>query len=200
MNTKYIKRPDSLLRRGLRQTQRCLIPLCSVIFATAGLAQEEMPLALQLNNLQYGWSHSGVRTWGSRWEVRAKNEALEKIRRDVAKMVNLQQLETFTRSDIQKQIGLQGGETGSGKLDFSEGKSKEAREKWINENNYFIDVSNIRVKPGTAWTRTRVSGGPFGGRRSWRASATMLYDLRIYGKKKNNQKIEANLSGSTPAS
>lgn len=53
----------------------------------------------------------------------------------------------------------------------------------MNANNLLINVRNVRIKPGTAFSKTNQEPPPpFGsGKRSWFASATMLYDYEIWG-------------------
>lgn len=137
---------------------------------------------LHKDTFEYGWGHSGVESWGGNWHARARNEALEQIRRTVAKMVNLKELETFVKKDIKGSGGLEGSsgeDSSSVKISASGEKSTEERERWVNQNNYLINVENVRIKPGTDWTKTKKT---WDGKRSWKASATMLCDLEIYGK------------------
>jgi hypothetical protein len=150
------------------------------LFATVATAHAEMKLLLELKSQEYGWGHSGHASWGGNWGVRAKNEALEQIRTKIASMVNLKELETFTKKDLKKDLNLEGDKSGKAKIGLSDSKSNEEKLKWVNENNFLIEVSDVSIKPGTEYTRTR-GGGP-GRSRSWSASATMLYTLRIYGK------------------
>ena len=65
------------------------------------------------------------------------------------------------------------------KIGTSQDKRKADKTIWVNENNFLIDVKNVRIKPGTDWTK---SSKNWKGENSWEASATMLYDLRIFGK------------------
>ena len=137
---------------------------------------------LHEGTFEYGWGHSGVSSWGSNWHVRACNEALEKIRRAVAKMVNLKELETFVKKDLKGSAGFEGssGEDSSSiKISASGDKSTEERERWVNQNNYLIDIKNVRIKPGSDWTQSEKN---WKGERTWKASATMFCDLQIYGK------------------
>jgi hypothetical protein len=131
---------------------------------------------------EYGWHHKGVRSWGSNWGTRAVNEALEQIRTRIASMVNLKELEVELKKSGSKGFDLSGGSTKkgdlNGKIALSSSKSSEQRTIWVNENNYLVDVNNVRIKPGTEWTKTEKS---LDGKRRWEASATMLYDVEIYG-------------------
>jgi hypothetical protein len=68
----------------------------------------------------------------------------------------------------------------SGKIGFADRMDTATQSRWINGNNFLIKVGNVRVKPGSAYTKTR-DEGPFGGGRSWEASATMVYDYEIWG-------------------
>lgn len=137
---------------------------------------------LYKGTFEYGWGHSGVESWGGNWHARACNEALEQIRTSVARMVNLKELETFAKKDLKGSVageGSEGTDSSSFKVAVSGEKSMEERQRWVNENNFLIDVKNVRIKPGTDWTKTR--NDPIRGR-SWKASATMLCDLEIHGK------------------
>ena len=141
-----------------------------------------MELVLELSNREYGWGHSGVESWGGNWHARAKNEALEQIRTRIASMVNMKELETFTGTDIKRELdaeGAKGKDSASIKIGYSEGKSEQEKLRWVNENNFLIDISDVSIKPGSDWTKTKK---PFGKPRTWQASATMVYALRIYGK------------------
>ncbi len=132
---------------------------------------------------EYGWSHSGITSWGANWHVNACNIALEQIRRRVASMVNLKELEAFVKTDLKRDIAGEGSESedsSSFKISHSENKSNEWKENWVNENNYLIDVKNVRIKSGTDWADGE-DNRPFGGR-TWNASATMECDLQISGK------------------
>ena len=131
---------------------------------------------------EYGWNHSGVESWGGNWDRRACNEALEQIRRTVAKMVNLKELETFVKKDLKGSFAgeeSQKQDSSSLKISLSGEKSTQEKEHWVNQNNYIIDVKNVRIKPGSDWSKTKKN---WDGKRSWKASATMLCDLQIYGK------------------
>lgn len=131
---------------------------------------------------EYGWGHSGVESWGGNWQVRACNEALEQIRTRVAMMTNLGELETFSKSDIDQKLDAKytsGKSASSIEIGLGNKQNEEAKEKWVNANNLVIAVDNVQIKDGTAWTKTK--DHPFRGR-SWVASATMLCDIKIYGK------------------
>eukprot|EP00921_Rhytidocystis_pertsovi_P017919 GHVQ01028143.1.p1 GENE.GHVQ01028143.1~~GHVQ01028143.1.p1 ORF type:complete len:278 (-),score=11.21 GHVQ01028143.1:366-1199(-) len=135
---------------------------------------------------EFGWSHSGVQGWGSSWGRRARNEALGQIQRRIASMVNLGELNTFTKRDNNQAIKSAGKGTygyGEGKLAWASSKSSVDQQRWVNRNNFLIDVSNVRIKPGTDYSKTR--GGSFPSfKRSWHASATMIYNYAIYGNPK----------------
>jgi hypothetical protein len=158
------------------------ISLCSaliVLFCFSSPTLAEMKLLYE-GTFEYGWSHSGVRSWGGNWGIRAQNEALEKIRRKVSTMVNLQELETFVKKDLNRSISGEGSVKKSFKISASDSMSSEDKERWVNRNNLLINISDVRIKQGTDWTKTR-DERPLGGRH-WDASATMLCDLKIYGK------------------
>jgi hypothetical protein len=152
---------------------------------TTNLESEEaktLELLLELSGREYGWFHSGIESWGSNWHVKAKNVALEEIRTRVASMVNLKELETFTNTDIKHDLEAEGTKDKSStsiKIGYSEGRSEEDKLRWVNENNFLIDISDVNIKPGSDYTKTRK---PFGKPRTWEASATMTYTLHIYGK------------------
>lgn len=130
----------------------------------------------------YGWSHSGVQSWGANWGIHAVNQAAEQIRTSIAMMVNLQQLEVFTGKDLKSAIdvaGSEGMESSSIKIGWKKDMSTTEQMNWINRNNFLIDVSDVRIVPGTMWSKTETD---WQGRRSWKASATMQYRLRIWGR------------------
>lgn len=131
---------------------------------------------------EYGWSHEGHSSWGDDWHRMACNEALEQIRTRIASMVNLKELETFTNQDLKNNLNVEGAfskDSSSFKIGSAHDKSKEEKQRWLNENNFLIDVSDVSVKPNTDWTKTEKN---WKGERTWKASATLLYRVRIFGK------------------
>lgn len=159
--------------------------LTLAIMAIAAAQAEAAPAGrlLYRGSSEFGWSHSGVRSWGGNWGVRAQNEALEQIKTRIASMVNLRQLDEFTHSNLTRKIDASGQYSEaivSGKISLAESKDATSQSRWVNGNNFLIDVRNVRIKPGTDYSKTH-DGGPFGGGRSWEASATMIYDYEVYG-------------------
>ena len=155
--------------------------ICNV---TVTKGDEGGPMGLLLETTgEYGWSHKGHDSWGDNWGVNACNEALEQIRGRIREMVNLRELETFSNSNLKNSLGIDGAvakDSASLKIATSYDKSDQEQVHWVNENNFLVDVANVRIKPGTGWTDTSQD---WQGRRKWEASATMQYDLRIYGRK-----------------
>lgn len=131
---------------------------------------------------EYGWKHSGVESWGKHWHRRAVAVAYEQIRAKIASMVNLKELERFTKKDLSGKLGVTSTSTQDSSslgVEFGGNKSDEERLRLVKENFFLVDVRNVRIKPGTDWSKTRdhwLRG------RSWKASAVMLCDLLIYGK------------------
>jgi hypothetical protein len=139
-----------------------------------------MKLLLKLTDREFGWSHSGVESWGANWPSRAETVALEQIRLAICKMVNLGELETFSRTDIDSQLTAEqteGKDADSIKISYGDKQSNEWKERWVNANNFLVDIANVRATK--QWSKGK--DHPLRGR-SWNASATMLYDLEIYGK------------------
>ena len=132
---------------------------------------------------EYGWSHKGVKGWGANWHRHARNIALEQIRKKIATMVNLKELETLAKKDLKQSLIGKGskGKTGDSiSISLSKDKSKEDQVRWLNENNYLIDIKNVQIIAGTDYTKS-TDERPLRGR-TFMASATMQVDLRIYGK------------------
>ena len=129
----------------------------------------------------YGWNHEGHQSWGGRWGIRAVNEATEEIRNTVARMVNLKQLETFTKKDLKSSLdvaGAKGKDSASIKIGWAQSKSSTDQMNWINQNNFLIDVRDVHIVPGTDWSKTTKD---WTGKRRWQASALMQYRLLIWG-------------------
>lgn len=134
-----------------------------------------MKKLLDLKDCEYGWSHNGVKSWGKNWPTRAETEALEQIRNTIKAMVNLGELETFTKSDVSHNLGLEKSKTGF-KIALGDSMNEEERVRWLNKNNFLVDVGNVRATK--QWSDSHYDMG----KRSWKATATMLYDVRLYGK------------------
>ncbi|MGG3799961.1 hypothetical protein [Metabacillus fastidiosus] len=146
-----------------------------------GSRQQGMKLLLD-QPFTYGWSHSGVQSWGGNWQQNAVNQAAEQIRNSIGMMVNLKQLESFTKKDLKSALDVAGATSkisSSMKIGWKQDKSSTEQTNWVNQNNLLIDVSDVRIVPGTAWSKTEVN---WKGERKWKASATMQYRLRIWGK------------------
>jgi hypothetical protein len=142
-----------------------------------------MKLLLEITG-EYGWTHSGVESWGGKWHVKACTVALEEIRKRLASMVNLKELETFSKQDIKSSLNIEGAkgkDSTSLKIGSGHDKSDEEREHVVNENNFLIDVSDVNIKPNTDYSKGKDERST-GGVRSWNASATMQYRVRIFGK------------------
>ncbi|PAW37952.1 hypothetical protein CKQ70_30015 [Bacillus toyonensis] len=142
--------------------------------------EKKMKLLLD-QTFTYGWSHSGVQSWGANWGVNAVNQASEQIRDSIARMVNLKQLETFTKKNIKSALdveSIQDKTSSSIKIGWKQAKSSTEQMNWVNQNNFLIDVSDVKIVPGTMWSKTEKD---WLGRRKWNASATMEYRLRIWG-------------------
>jgi len=99
-------------------------------------------------------------------------------------MVNLGQLETFTKKDVSQSISGAYSYPNSAKIAASQSKSGTEATNWVNANNLLINVTNVTIKPGTAFSKTTKNPDfPIGnGARSWFASATMIYTYEIWGK------------------
>ncbi len=135
-----------------------------------------------------------MKSWGSGWETAAVSDALGKIQTNIASMVNLGQLETFTRKDISTSISGEYTYPKSVKIAFSQNKSSADATKWVNANNLLINVKNVRIKPGTAYTKTtQEPPPPFGsGARQWKAWATMLYTYEIWAPPLPSRRLRSN--------
>jgi hypothetical protein len=131
---------------------------------------------------EYGWSHEGHASWGGNWGVNACNEALGQISGHIREMANLRELETFSNSSLKDDLGLNGvvaEDSASLMLTTSVDKNNQEQVHWVNQNNFIVIVQNVRIKPGTDWSDTSQN---WKGERTWKASATMQYDLRIWGR------------------
>ena len=129
----------------------------------------------------YPWSHEGHSSMGGNWGTWALDQAHAEISRHIASMVNLEQLETFvnsqqsTKIDFQRMIGVTAQ---SVNVSAAQGKSREEWSRWVNRNNYLINVSNVQEIPGTSGTKTSQD---WQGRRSWKAWMTVRYTYEIIG-------------------
>jgi hypothetical protein len=150
--------------------------------------EEKFDLLLEENGLEYGWDYDGNKSWGGKWQRRAVSQANNEIRNAIADMANLEQFERFTEVDIQRKLETQGkGNYSQAKAEgghelgvkYDDGKKKTNKEWRKYRNNFIVVVDNVRIKPGTAWSKTEKNWKQ---ERSWEASATVLYDVRIYGK------------------
>ena len=154
------------------------LPLFFVAVAASSAATAQQPQArlLYRGTASYGWSHRGHASWGSNWQANAKNVAREEIRRMLASMVNLRDLDRVTGGQSSRAISGAGG-GGTGRLAYADSKSRTERERWINGNNYLISiVGPVRLTNG--WTKTSQS---WTGKRNWQASATITYTYEIHG-------------------
>ncbi|MGB3218653.1 MAG: hypothetical protein WBD79_14740, partial [Anaerolineae bacterium] len=104
---------------------------------------------------EQSWYHKGHARWDN-WEVAACNEALDQIRGRVNQSMNLRQLETFTNSNLRDSLGVGldvSDDSVSFKLATSEDRNNQAYVSWVNANNFLVEVANVRIKPGSAWSR-----------------------------------------------
>ena len=157
--------------------------LCvSLLFCFTAASAFAAPVILYEGTAEYGWSHSGSQSWGGNWTANARNIVISKIRKEIGSMVNLRQLDSYVGKNVSRSITGAGRGTygyGEGSLSYVGGKSSVQKQRWLNGNNYLIDVANVRLKPGTAYSKTK--GDFWGNSKSWDASATFLYDYRVYG-------------------
>jgi len=97
-------------------------------------------------------------------------------------MVNLQQLETFTNSNFSTSIKASGAGTygyGQGSIAYAGSKNTAEQVRWVNGNNFLINVKAVRIKPGTDWSKGSQN---WKGERTWKAAATMIYEYEVYGR------------------
>lgn len=155
--------------------------LIAGIFFAVPAAHAEFATLSQGTNLEFGWNHSGNASWGSNWHAKARNVALEQIRKQIEIMATIKEFKSWTKETSSRGISFdfaRGKESSKIKGDWKFEGGRESKVEWIKANNFIVHVGNVRIKPGTDWTKT--SSSTFGGRR-WEASATMLYDLQIIG-------------------
>ena len=141
-------------------------------------AERRMKLLLD-KPFTYRWAYRGGQSWGANWKRKAVNNATEQIRTSIAKMVNLKQLEVFTKSDLKSLLDVsatKGKDSALVKIGWAEDKSTTEQVNWVNQNNLLIDVRDVEIVPGTEWIHKNWLGS-----HTWKVSATMQYSLRIYG-------------------
>jgi len=143
---------------------------------------DERRMKLLLNEtFTYGWSHRGAQSWGAKWGIRAVNEATEEIQDSIARMVNLKQLETFTKKDLKSSLDIAGAkdkDSASIKIGWAENKSPIEQMNWVNQNNLLVDIRDVEIVPGTDWSTPK---NDWMGSHVWKASALMRYRLLIWG-------------------
>lgn len=153
--------------------------ICNV--TVTGRARGSMELLLETTG-EYGWSHKGHAPWDD-WQVNACNEALGQISGHIRAMANLKELETFSHSSLKDGLELNGvvaEDNASLKLFSNVDENNEEQVRWVNQNNFIVIVENVRIKPGTDWSR--YERNQWTGERTFEASATVQYDLRIWGR------------------
>ncbi|MFC1836695.1 hypothetical protein ACFL2Q_18550 [Thermodesulfobacteriota bacterium] len=179
------KHDDSIIRVEIywsgQDPINVMIDNASLSQASASTESHRMRLLLDITG-EYGWSHKGHESKGGNWGRWACNQSLEQIRGRIASMTNLQELESFTSRDLKNSVDAAGKFSSDSveiKIAGKHAMSSVDQSRWVNRNNLLIDVGDVRIKPGTDWTKTSQN---WKGERSWEASATMLYRLRIFGR------------------
>jgi hypothetical protein len=108
--------------------------------------------------------------------------AMEQIRGSIDGMTNISQFTQFSKHNVTQDIDTSGSYAkvvASGRVKYSKTSNSEADNNWIrNGNNWLVVVSNVRIKPGTWYSRTETN---WKGERSSKAGAVMLYDFAVYG-------------------
>jgi hypothetical protein len=156
----------------------------SVSTAVAKGGGETAQPAFSARGLEYGYSHSGNKSWGSNWQAHARNKAVSKIQEKIADMANLEELQRSLSTELEQ--GAKGdGEysypnKGKGSFDVHKGEKISTSELKKYRNNFVVLVTNVRIKKGTPYSDTDKD---WRGRRSYECSLTVTYDVEVYSTK-----------------
>lgn len=108
--------------------------------------------------------------------------AQEQIRNRINQMTNIAQFSSFAKQNVTKNLDVSGSYAkviASGQVKYGTSSTSESATSWIaNGNNWLIVVTDVRIKPGTWYSKTEKN---WKGERSSKAGAVMLYDYAVYG-------------------
>lgn len=136
---------------------------------------------------EYGYSWTGHAPQSSGEAiVRAHNE----IGNRIDTVANISQLSSMTKRNITQNIDTSASYSkivASGRVKYDKSESGEAFQQWTRNQNYWmVLVKNVRIKPGTWYSRTEKN---WKGERTSKAGAIMLYDFAVYGPDLANNEV-----------